>query len=364
MKGWIGKSVLLLGSLLISLGLSEVVLRALPPETLGFQYHPGRRRFETLREFQRDDTKNSLGLHDVEPPPKQPGRLRVMLLGDSYIASHSVLPALNVGQRTQYHLDQLGVPAQVVSVGKEGWGQREELEALRQYGPDIAPDVIVTLFLPLNDVENNSELLKERTQEQQRDPNVMFRPGWSRRSADTMPLFWFERSVLNQLITYRLAMRANRNRGAMSIPVDYFVYSAQPDEDWERAWAATEALILETAAEAESLGAQYAVASASTPQGVLGPEAGLAALTESYPAMKALDWDLLAPERRIEAICRRHGIPFLGLAPRFREETKSGRRLHWPVDGHWNEEGNDLAGEMLAELIRELDSGNGSSSSP
>ena len=352
-----GKALFLVSSILLSIGMAELVVRALPDQVLGFHYDIAKGRFSLPREFTLNRSPNRLGFHDVEPMSKAPGRLEVLLLGDSYVESYSVHASRNVGQRTQHHLVLAGVPAQVVSMGKSGWGQREELSALEEFGKQIAPDLVVTLFLPLNDVENNSTALREKIKLQHLDPELMFRPGWARRSASHMPLFWLERSALNQLLSHRLALRSMRraDRVGESIPIDYFVYSLDQSREWQEAWAATEELILETAREARALGARYVVASASTPQGVLGPEAGLEALLDSYPAMKGRDWDLLLPERRLTEICRRNGIPFLPLEPPMREETAKGLRLHWRYDGHWNEAGNDVAGQLLADFIRGLD---------
>ena len=74
-----------------------------------------------------------------------------------------------------------------------------------------------------------------------------------------------------------------------------------------------------------------------------------------YPAMRDMEWDLDQPNARLERFCRQQDIPFLSLEPRFREETiQKGRRLHWKYDGHWNVEGNDLAGRLIADFILRL----------
>jgi len=138
---------------------------------------------------------------------------------------------------------------------------------------------------------------------------------------------------------------------ATSIPIDYLVYAVEADEEWKQAWLETEDLIVATRALSRALGAQYLLASASTPQGVLGAEAGLEKLLETYPAMQGRRWDLSLPDSRMAALAVRNGISFLALEPSFRDEQAAGRILHWPFDGHWNVEGNDLAGELLAAFV-------------
>ena len=95
------------------------------------------------------------------------------------------------------------------------------------------------------------------------------------------------------------------------------------------------------------------VVSASTPHGVWGSEQGLEMLLKAFPAMASYTWDLEKPDRRLARICRARGIPVLLLEPLFGEAARrTGKRLHWPVDGHWNVEGNRLAGELIADFVR------------
>jgi len=240
-------------------------------------------------------------------------------------------------------------------MGKADWGQRQELKALEKFGPALDPDWVLTLFLPLNDVQNNHDPLRKQVYMQLSDPGLMFRPGWTRRPADSMPIFWVRSSVLNQLVSHRLAfglLREGEDRPT-SVPVDYRVYSTESSEIWDRAWHETEELLLGMRGASRQMGARFALASASTPQGVLGPEAGVAVLLQSYPAMRGQDWDLDLPNRRLEEISTRNGIPFLSLEPAFREATAAGGELHWQYDGHWNPAGNDLAGRLIAEFLLE-----------
>jgi hypothetical protein len=355
---WKARLVVVLGALALYGIVGELVVRSLPDETLGYRYHQETGRFALPAEFQYNLTPNSLGFHDVDHGPPSPGTRRVLLLGDSYVESYFVPPARVLGQRLEHHLNEAGAQRyEVVSIGKSGWGQRNQLEALQTYGEQIGADIILTLFLPLNDVENNSPELRRATKLQHLDPELLFRPTWTRRSADTMPLFFFRSSALNQFISHRLAwgiLRKNRDRPE-SIPVDYFVYATEVDEVWQEAWRESERLIVETRNLAERLGTPYALASASMPQNALGAEQGLEVLLEHYPAMREKSWNLDLPVRRMAEICERNGIPFFDLEPRFREEVAAGHVLHWRFDGHWNPDGNELGAGLLAKFILSLE---------
>jgi hypothetical protein len=123
----------------LALALVEVGIRLLPSSVLGFRYQDG--LFLPPHEYERQTSRNALGVHDVAPPPKPPGRRRVLLLGDSYVAAISVPVEQGVARRLAHHLEQRA-PGRydVVSLSSEGWGQREELAALVEHGARLDPD--------------------------------------------------------------------------------------------------------------------------------------------------------------------------------------------------------------------------------
>jgi hypothetical protein len=355
-----GRKLLFTGLLLVTfLVVVEVGLRLLSPAQLGFVYE--NEVFRHPPEFEADRTVNEARLHDVPHGPKAAGVTRVVLLGDSYVAAWSVPVEATVGRRLEHYLNAQGDRRyEVVSIGQPGWGQGVQLRALRDLAAWADPDWVVTLFLSFNDVRDDSPALCRIASRQMAEMSRM-RPGWMRIRAEDAPLFVIRSSRLNQLISHRLALWSDR-RGAAAIPVDYMVYADGVDPVWEEAWGITEDLLLETRETAGDLGARYALVCASTPHGVFGAEEGLARLTQVYPAMADRTWDLDAPDERVVAFCGEHGIPALRLEPIFREvQERTGQRLHWPYDGHWNKAGNDLAGERIATFLLGLDGGHATS---
>jgi hypothetical protein len=115
-------------------------------------------------------------------------------------------------------------------------------------------------------------------------------------------------------------------------------------------------LITELRDEVRSHGAQFWVATLST--GIqVHPDR---AVRQTF--MKRLGLDSLSyPDDRIRSLAAREGIPVVSLAPVLLRYAEShGQPLHGfrnavPGFGHWNEEGNRVAGEALAaELCRSL----------
>jgi hypothetical protein len=280
-----------------------------------------------------------------------------LLLGDSYVAGVSTPIEQTVGRRLEHHLNSISKQHfDVVAIGMEGSAQREQLHHLRRLGPSLRPDIVVTLFLTLNDIRGNSQELIEGQRAQQarsvKNSMAVFRPGWPLLSKRNAPFFWIEQSVLNQFISFRLA-RLRYRRKSLPIPLDYMVYRRNYDSRWEDAWLQTEALLLETRKASREVGAHsYFLVSASTPQGVHGADEGLQILERSYPAMKNFSWNLDGPDQRLGEFSEKNGIPSLLLENPFRRLTREqGVELHWKIDGHWNATGNDLAGRLIGEFI-------------
>jgi hypothetical protein len=336
------------GATLSALALGECAVRQLSPEQLGFRYREG--VFDRPVEFLKDRSRNELGFHDASIDLLQAGEKRLLILGDSYIHAAAIEVPQTVGQQLEA---QLGEPWDVVSIGGVGWGQLEPLEALKTHGSDLTPDQVLTVFLPLNDVRNNHpELQREATLQMAHMQRI--RPGWVQLEAEDAPLFWVRSSRLNQLISHRLALW-NWEDVEDEIPLDYQIYSTGQDPRWEEAWTLTEELIRDTRDTARRVGAEYALAIASTPQGVLGPEAGLEQLQRAYPQMKNGSWDLDLPSRRLIAFCESEGIAVLNLETGLREATAAGQSLHFTYDGHWNKAGHEAAATLLKPFIQPSD---------
>jgi len=92
---------------------------------------------------------NSLGMRDREPGPKEPGRFRVLCLGDSVtfgpgVAQDAIYPA-----RLQA---LLGPGAEVVTAGVQGWNTVEEERFLAAHAGELSPDLVVLLYI-VNDNE-------------------------------------------------------------------------------------------------------------------------------------------------------------------------------------------------------------------
>ena len=345
----IKKLLLLACTSLVLMALLEVWFRSRSELELGFRYENG--EFLAPKEFEMNPPAGPWTLENLQLEPEAPDLTRVLLLGDSYVESYSVEADQGLGPRLEHYLNQGHGRHEVVAVGRHGWGQRHELRALRRLGPGVKPDLVITVFLALNDVRNNFASLQAKA-EKQISEMPRARPGWSLIKREDAPLLLLEGSALNRVLSYRLAML--RAGGDLEIPIDYLVYAVEYPPEWEQAFEVTRGLLRETQQVAASLGARYAIVSASTPQGLLGPVDGLELLVTTYPGMADRRFDLEQPDRRLAEFCKQEQIPFLALEPIFAQLTlEQGQALHWKHDGHWNVEGHDQAGRVIASFIRE-----------
>lgn len=97
---------------------------------------------------------NSLGLRGPEVPGKQPGEVRVLALGDSFVYGTGVSNGQTIPEVMEQTLDGAGAPGRiyrVVNAGHVGYCTQQELGLLRELGESIDPDVVV-LFWFWNDL--------------------------------------------------------------------------------------------------------------------------------------------------------------------------------------------------------------------
>lgn len=117
---------------------------------------------------------NSDGLRDREhSKTKPPNTFRVAILGDSYAEAFQVpleesfwsVMQKRVGECSGVDQPQV----EVINFGVAGYGTAQELITLRERVWQYSPDLVLLAFLPINDLTDNSRVLRVRS-----DPNVPY----------------------------------------------------------------------------------------------------------------------------------------------------------------------------------------------
>lgn len=273
---------------------------------------------------------NSRGWHDVEhwTPGDKP---RVLILGDSYVEAIQV----NFEDTFVHRLGQ-AMNVETVALGRSGWGQVQEADALKGEGVSYGPALLLAEFLPVNDIRNNSAELERITGEES-----------LHRNAARDCYIGAERRGL--YFTAFLCDKADpvlaRLSGAPEF-LDAEVYRESPrrlPNLWAAAWRTTEAKVAEMQTVAHASGATLAIVSFTGLR-------ELAALGGDAATPEGLDYTL--PARRMAGICAKLGIPFLDLMPRFLALPKEQRAtMHLASDGHWSAEGHAQAAREIAAFI-------------
>ncbi|MFM7675665.1 MAG: hypothetical protein ACKO5F_08770 [Synechococcus sp.] len=362
--------------LLLGLGLVELALRGAgvrhpafyrPDPIRGYSLRPGASGFWT-REGRGSVTINSDGLRDVEHRrARQPGVLRVAVLGDSFSE------ALQVNlEDTWWKQLERGINAQpgcalrrgfpggveIINFGVGGYGTGLELLTWRQQARRYAPELVLLAMYLGNDIEDNTPQARPDL------PVFRFAPdgsltidrGFLQSPGSRLrfsPIGRLVDALVGHSALLQLANEA-KNRAAASRNGH-----ARPDliqelngpPDPSQGWAMTAALLRTLREEVSASGAQLLVTSLSTPAQVYPDQALRRRLLPGGGP------GLFAREQRLQALLDPLGVTYLPLAPDLQQRAdRQGLSLHGfpgqqPGLGHWNQQGHRLAAELLAERL-------------
>ena len=415
------------GSVLFALLVFEVFLRAAgysyqsfyrPDPVRGYALEPGAEGWQT-KEGRAYVRVNSDGLRDRERGKRKPdGVLRVALVGDSYAEALQVAQEDGLASVLERQLGACpalgGRAVEVINFGVSGYGTAQELLTLREKVWDYEPDAVLLQVTTNNDLIDNVRAFKEaddipyyvlrgdglaldnsfrESRKYRFRASALAQLGrWLYSNLRTAHAVQQARHVLKARLAERRerqlaeAERERREAAARAVSagggatqgqpqqpaiphsdLPNMVYLEPPDEQWREAWRLTEQLLVEMRGEVEAHGAKLFVATVSNPIQVYpDPAARAAFLARLGPGA-----DLFYPERRFEEFGRREGLTVFALAPELQTYADEHKVfLHgWPGDlgnGHWNENGHRVAGELLARKLCErlAGAGGGDSEAP
>ncbi len=399
MKSALARVLLLLGSVLFSVGSVECGLRLhhygslrglsgehslrMPHETRGWALEPDASSFQRTRDYGVLVRTNALGMRDrPHDPLPAPGSFRIVVLGDSFMEAYQVPLENSLPYLLQERLAPRGV--EVLNLGVGGYGTAQALLALEEEGLGYRPDLVVLAFYAGNDVQNNSYAI-EAALHGEDEPATFSRP-YARASSLDAELEWRPperarlepyarrwrerrdssldalRRMLQPAMVVNLVEQAtgrlwSRIRGRD--PYDPQLLFGWPflrelsDPEaarlWHEAWTATRRLLLEIDRVSHAAGARFAVLIVPTQFQVdLGARAAVQA---AYPD---LDFDPLRINRELERFCADAGIPLLDPTPALAREQAAGRPMYYALeDHHWNVAGQALVTDLLAEFLAE-----------
>lgn len=315
---------------------------------------PGKRR-----EFAQDIYINALGFHDKEHDLlPRPGVRRILVVGDSFVEAYQVAMESAFPRLLESRLRASEVDADVVALGRSGWGPAEYRAAAEEWAPRLAPDLVVAIFCPGNDIRNASPAATRLHEEQERGPLGVL---WRRPEPAELPGLLVPASRLNAILS-RAAWRASAKRAAgrwdfpYKVPIDFYVYAEEEPpfvgEGWSRTFTEFKALHAGLAAAGRKL---LVVSATDVLRMVRRDEDSRKALERDYPEARGRRWGFGRVEERLRAGLAERDIPYLDLQARFRERfLDEGKDYHFRSDGHWNERGHDRAAALLLPVVRAM----------
>lgn len=321
---------------------------------------------------------NSQGLRDDEHSIKKPAdTLRIVVVGDSFTEASQV-PVENTfwsiledQLKTCPHNKQSDV--EVINMGVSSTGTGQQLLKLRHHGGwDYKPDIVVLAFFIGNDIVNNSRMLEGSShipylvyQDEKLVVDNSFRElptsKWIRNSV--FYRMWVNiraKSHLVQMISYVQSVyrvqeqKSQTKQLHQKLNLSDNVYVAPESKIWQEAWQVTEEIIRQMNNEAASHNAQLFVFTIGGPIQV-HPDSSI---RRQY--MEDINVDnLFYPNQRIKALQTSDEIIIFDFIPEFQKYAEGNQMfLHGFQNatlggGHWNQNGHQLAGEMLSQSICE-----------
>ncbi|MBA3967397.1 MAG: SGNH/GDSL hydrolase family protein [Nitrospirales bacterium] len=308
----------------------------------------------------------------VEHPLQKPkGTYRILLLGDSYTEARQVSLENTFGRKVEQQLQScerlLPHLVEVINFGVPGYGNAEELITLRSRGWAYDPDLVLTMFFSGNDLIDNFPRAELR------EPAYIPRPyfhldqgelklaynfqEWSPPILKYRLLLW----GVHNFRTLELLNQANRVLAARHIGDSQenlssragladFVYAPPQTPIHREAWDITEGILKLMHQEVLKHGANFFLVTATSPDQIDQEER---ILLKERLATKKLDY----PEQRLRALGEIEGFPVLNLLYDFQQYAEQHHaHLHGFSNtklgaGHWNEQGHELAAQLISKRI-------------
>lgn len=315
---------------------------------------------------------NSAGFRDVEHTLQKPkGTYRILILGDSYTEARQVSLENTFGRKVEHQLQScerlLPNNVEVINFGVPGYGNAEELITLRSRGWAYDPDLVLTMFFSGNDLIDNFPGAELREHEYIPRPYFHLDQGelkltynfqeWSPPLLKYRLLLW----GVHNFRTLELINQANRVYAARQMGEGQdnalnqagladFVYAPPQTPTHREAWAITDEILKLMHNEVREHHAKFFLVTTTSPDQLDQEQKVL--LRQRLNA-KELDY----PEQRLRALGESEGFPVLNLLYDFQRHAEQHHvYLHgFPNTklgaGHWNEQGHELAAQLISKRI-------------
>lgn len=314
------------------------------------------------KEYANKIKVNSHGWPDNEHSYNKPQDVyRIIFLGDSFVENMQVPLEKRFFRQVENNLNELlDKKIEIIAIGRGNTGTAQQYLILNNFAVKYNPDLVVHMFLTANDVKNNSPSL-------QNDPYL---PYFTINEGELKEIKQIKRSnrvlgglkeLLKKLRIVELFLKLRQNytekkqiSSTNEYPLDYQVYEENYSQQYQEAWDTTKKLILESKNTLDKKGVKYVLVSLANNEQV-HPNLWNK-IINIYPDMKQKTFNLEKPDIILKDFCEKENISCFFMLPFFNEFIKKNptKLTHYPLDGHWNETGTNLAAIFLTEKIKLL----------
>lgn len=337
---------------------------------LGWRNRPGTSVTYNRREYQTRVDINSLGFRDVErSPKKQRGAHRVLVMGDSFIEAYAVERDKGITRRAEDSATSAGCPTEVMNAGVHGYSIDQEYLWYRREGYALDADIVVMAVYyndivqtvrtrywgsptPLLEVRNG-ELTAVNTPLEPPAPIAPAPPRKARASGSALQFL-----VLERLITGAPKLFAQLASSGLvapyepeTVPDELRVYKGRGQlREVRAAWTRTGEILNAFAEAVRAQGAIPVVAHIPASFEVVDEDWDLTLMTYG---LRAEAWDRTLVRNRLRELSLQSRSRFLDFTDELRAATGGwSGPPYFRHDGHWNDLGNDVAGQALVSFLR------------
>jgi hypothetical protein len=311
------------------------------------------------------------------------GHYPIVVSGDSFTAGLEVetpwpdLLAQAVGQS-------------VLNLASVGYGPQAEVAAVRLYGLDKEPEIIILAYFEGNDLRDAFIYDEARQQNMSFDQYQASEAPWNRRLVTlTAVRVWAanlarlvslrgepqpERAPVDTTAVYPIEVTINEQEMALSFLDGYvaMLTAQQSDIESSHNWELVTAALLESQQMAQENGARFILLYLPSKPHVylpLLPAETAEAITSTAGQAKLENGRIIAdtttaglPYEQFMAhindqalmladFARSHNMEFLNLTPVFQAEAAQGQVLYLSLSTHWNPAGHQLAAQTVADYL-------------
>ena len=344
--------------------------------SVGWRGRPNLTTEINVEGYQHQVIRNSQGMHDTDhQAAKNDNVFRILMLGDSFVDAVEVAEHETSHQRLEDILNDLASPKlkfEVINAGMAAWGPAQELLYFRTEGRAYAPDLVLALWVPANDLLDilpdyaltyggvNCYAPYFAVCEGAFDPEPWFSapglsPTWRTCSGAKKALtaglnLFYNNSRLYQRLGPSLTSAGHRLE--YSHPYAPWIEDRATDEGLLYAYELTKNLYTSLIDEAQQIGAATGLVIISPKQAVFA-EIDPSLVAQIEPELS----DVLNPTLPHDVfltLMADQPVKILDLHPAFVAQTQTrGEPLFWEVDSHWNIAGNQVAAETMAKWLIE-----------